>query len=215
MFKIATLVIGISCAFATTQANASIVLTFEGIGGEHAQVLDFYNGGTDSQGHTGPNLGITFSSGAFVSIDSDVGGAGNFANEPSPSTVMAPFPTATMNVLSGFTGTLSLYYSALHNGSISIYSELDGAGSLLATTNFTPNFNSGGCVGDPTGVACHWEPLALDFIGIGKSVIFTDAGGGGTGFDNITINSVPIPTTVWLFLSGVGVVFSNYRRRIT
>lgn len=216
MFKAATLVLGISSVLVTSQVNASVVLTFEGVG-DFAQILDFYNGGTDSQGHAGINYGVNFSSGAIASIDSDAGGAGQFANEPSPSTVMSPLfiPSTTMNVSSGFKDTLSFFYTALHNGSVTVYSELGGTGSVLATTSFTPNYNADGCTGDPTGAACHWEPIALSFNGVGKSVIFADAGGGGNGFDNITINAVPIPTSVWLFLSGLASVFSSHRKRST
>jgi hypothetical protein len=57
------------CAFGICMvagnANASILLNFDGVG-NGAQVLDFYNGGTDSQGNSGINYGIHFSGGTVA-----------------------------------------------------------------------------------------------------------------------------------------------------
>jgi hypothetical protein len=58
-------------------AAAPIVLDFEGAGNS-ANVLNFYNGGTDSQGNSGANLGINFASNALSLIQSAQGGSGNF-----------------------------------------------------------------------------------------------------------------------------------------
>ena len=56
--------IGVLCTTAmlvTGICQATTVLTFEGVG-DQAAVNDFYNGGTDSAGNSGPNYGINFSS---------------------------------------------------------------------------------------------------------------------------------------------------------
>jgi hypothetical protein len=55
------------------RANAApITLTFEGVGNE-ASIFNFYNGGTDDQGHSGPDYGIAFFFGAYGLIDRDAG----------------------------------------------------------------------------------------------------------------------------------------------
>lgn len=48
------------------------VLDFEGVG-DNVAILDYYQ-----------SEGVIFSSNALAIVDRDVGGSGNFANEPSP-----------------------------------------------------------------------------------------------------------------------------------
>ena len=154
---------------ATTGAHATTtVLTFEGVGNT-ASVNDFYNGGTDSLGNSGVNYGINFTAQSLGLIDSDAGGTGNFANEPSASTIVF-FLTggaATMNVAAGFDTGFSFFYSAFQDAFVKVYSGLNGTGALLATLNLTTNFNNGGCVGDPTGAACHWDAIGVTFATVG------------------------------------------------
>jgi len=85
-----------------------VTLTFEGVGNV-ASVNDFYNGGTDSQGHSGVNYGINFSSNSLGLIDGAAGGSGNTGNDPSGVTnlIFLDGGAATMNVAAGFdTGLL-------------------------------------------------------------------------------------------------------------
>jgi len=65
----------------------NVVLDFEGLKNLE-QVKDFYNGGTGSEGSQGKDYGISFSAPTLAIIDSDAGGTGNFANEPSPNTII-------------------------------------------------------------------------------------------------------------------------------
>ena len=62
-------------------AAAVVVLDFEGIGNGNP-VGNFYNGGA------GTNYGVQFSPATLALVDSDAGGSGNFANEPSADTIM-------------------------------------------------------------------------------------------------------------------------------
>src|SRR4051812_11391033 len=68
--------LGFLLAVPAYAAAAPVVLTFEGVG-DLAGILNFYNGGADSQGHTGPNVGVSFGAGALGLIDQDAGGTGN------------------------------------------------------------------------------------------------------------------------------------------
>lgn len=52
----------LACAVLASNASASILIDFNGVG-NGAAVNDYYNGGTDSLGNTGINYGIRFSGG--------------------------------------------------------------------------------------------------------------------------------------------------------
>jgi hypothetical protein len=196
---------------------APIVLTFEGVG-DYAAVNGFYNGGTDSQGHTGANYGVSFSPTSLATIDSDAGGSGNIANEPSGDTALffLSGSAATMNVAAGFDTGFSFFYSSAASGFVNVYSGMNATGSLLATINLTSNIS--GCVGDPNGDFCRFTAIGIAFDGIAHSVDF-----GGTanqiGFDNITIGSevpdptdAPEPATLALALIGVAGLMAARRR---
>jgi MYXO-CTERM domain-containing protein len=196
---------------------APIVLTFEGVG-DYASVNEFYNGGTDSDNNSGVNYGVSFSSISRGTIDSDAGGSGNIANEPSGDTVLffQSGAAATMNVATGFDTGFSFFYSSGASGFVNVYSGLNASGSLLATINLASNMR--GCVGDPNGDFCRFTAIGVTFDGIARSVDF-----GGTAnqiaFDNITIGSevadptdTPEPATLALAVIGLAGLLAARRR---
>jgi hypothetical protein len=189
-FKLAvsTIAATVALAVAPQALAAPVVLTFEGVA-NIASVNNFYNGGTDSAGNFGTNYGINFSSTSLALIDSDNGGSGNFANEPSPGTILF-FQTggaATMNVAAGFNTGFSFFYTSSSAGFVNVYDGLNGTGALLATLNLASNL--GNCVGDPTGGYCNFTPVGVAFAGTAKSVDFGGAAG-SIGFDDITLGAV-------------------------
>jgi hypothetical protein len=204
----------VAIAIAAPQwANAAVVtLSFEGLQ-DQEQILDFYNGGTGSLGSSGPNHGIGFGSSALALIDSDAGGTGNFANEPSPDTI-AFFLTGSdlvMNVAAGFDTGFSFFYSTATTGSVTVYSGLNGTGAVLGVLPLAPIVGVGTFGGDPTGFFDRWDPVGVAFAGTAMSVSFAGAAD-QIGFDNITLGSetpggagVPEPTTffVWALLLSV------------
>jgi hypothetical protein len=196
------------------------VMTFEGLR-DSEQILDFYNGGTGSLGSSGPNLGISFSSGALALIDSDDGGGGNFENNPSGSTIafFLSGPALTMNVLGGFTTGFSFFYSSAATGAVNVWSGLDGTGVLLASLNLTAQHTSNCPPYQPgrTGVFCNWTAIGVNFAGTAQSVDFAGAAN-QIGFDDITLRSstpgvVPEPMTMVLFGTGLLGVAAVRRRR--
>lgn len=210
--------LALSCLLALNTANAAlIVLDFEGVG-HTAQVLNFYNGGTDSMGNSGTNYGIQFGVNALGVIDGDVGGGatGNIANEPSPSTALFFLTgSAVLNYAPGFTTGFSFYYSSSTAASVNVYDGLNATGNLLASIPLAAQFNVS-CTGDPTGAYCNWTPIGAAFAGIAKSIDF----GGGvnlTAYDNITFGSerpvIETPEPALAGLMGLGLLGLGLARR--
>lgn len=233
MHKNAWAVIGgvVLLLFAAQLANANIVLTFDQLGiiPSSEPILNYYDGGyggngTSSCGYTacgpGPNDGVSFASNALVLTSEAVGGGGNFTNEPSSPNVLF-FLTGSgdvMNVPGGITTGFSFYYSGASvegNGSVDIYSGLNGTGTLLDSfvvdTSLTPLCKSGPSY-------CVWEPDGVSFSGTAESVVF----GGAADFiawDNITLGSatpsgvVPEPgSSVMLGVAMLGAVVLHRKR---
>ncbi len=218
MFKMKAIRATVAAALlgATGAASAAVItLDFEGVG-DFASVNNFYNGGTDSLGNSGTNYGVAFNSNALGLIDEDVGGYGNFGNEPTPDTVLF-FRTgsAILNYAPGFTTGFSFFYTTVNfGGTVSVYDDVNATGNLIGTISLAP---LGAGPGDPTGDYSNWATGSLGFSGTAKSIDF-----GGTvhqvAYANITFgstrpdNTVPEPTTLAL-LSGALLGGAVVRRR--
>jgi hypothetical protein len=211
-------------------ASAIILgVTFEENGGvgNGAFIDEFYNGGIDSQGNSGPNLGLQFAGTSMAAVDSDVLGFGefvnNFANEPSPDTVMyyarnpkgSPDGFGVVNFAAGFDVGISFLYSQkLQESTVQVFSGLNGTGLELASLTLFDNWMDDGCTGDPNGPFCHWDVASLSFDGVAQSIVLSGAAG-KVLFDNLTLGSlepVPLPAAVWLLGSGL-LGFAAVRRR--
>ena len=195
-------------------AAAPIVLDFEGTGNS-ANVLNFYNGGTDSQGNSGANLGINFASNALSLIQSAQGGSGNFTNNPSGKTIMFFLSgSAILNYNAGFTSGFSFFYSSSTAAIIRVWDSVNASGNLLGSIDLTAQFNQNGC----TGGYCNWTAVGVNFLGTARSI---DFGGGvnAIGYDDITFgsstpgNKVPVPATLGLF--GLALAGLVLRRKIS
>ena len=200
---------------------AVVVLDFEGVG-NLANINNFYNGGTDSLGNSGVNHGVAFSTATLGIVDSDAGGSGNIANEPSGQTAMffLDASNSVLNVAAGFTTGFSFFYTSATAASVSVWDGLGATGNQLGTLNLTAQFNGNGCVGDPNGGFCNWTAVGVAFAGTAMSI---DFGGTAnqTAFDDITFGSkdpgpppIPEPSTYALMALGLaGIGFVARRRK--
>lgn len=179
---------------AGTAFASSVTLTFTGL--QNLEPVDnYYNGGAGGNGTTGgTNYGISFSSNSLALINGANGGSGNVSNEPAPATdtslVFLSGSGDIMDDVAGFTTGFSFYYSApVYPGTVSVYSGLDGTGSLLGTVslNTTPQ----GCDSSGTNYDC-WVNTGVAFAGTAESVNFS-----GTAnyivFSDITLGASSVP----------------------
>src|SRR4030067_2436143 len=116
--KAGLVALALAVLFAMVPARAEAVIVvrdFEGLQNLEP-INDFYNGGTGACGSSGgTNYGIAFTNTSLAVIAQDAGGTGNFANEPSPSTILFFLNAvgALMNVAAGFDTGFSFFYTSV------------------------------------------------------------------------------------------------------
>lgn len=192
-----------------------VLLDFENIG-NLIEIRDFYNGGAASNGNIGPNYQVTYSSNSLAIVDQDAGGSGNFANEPSPDSVMFWLSDvdAHMNYAPGFTQFEVYYTSTSFPGTLSFWTGVNGTGTQVGTTiNLAPLGSS--CGGDPAGAYNCWQKVPVVLPGQAFSVTF-----GGSAdfiaFDNLSFNPQDLPPTSQvpapLPILGAGAAFGSVKK---
>jgi hypothetical protein len=222
--------VSVAALIAATAAHAGPVidLTFEGINASYpsgyAFINNFYNGGMSSDGTTGPNYGIVFSSNAqaiclnsttVTCSNTSKGGLGD-PNSQEGGLFFLSGTDTFMDVAAGFTTGFSFNYASVSDsGSVSVFSGLDGTGTLLATINLSPD--SSGC-SSYSAAFCPFSPIGVNFAGVAESIEFAGVAN-EIVFDDVTFGSstpgggVPEPSTwamMMLGLAGLGI--AGHRR---
>ena len=185
---------------------SAISIDFEGPT-SYASIDQYYNGGTDTAGASGPNLGVSFG-GDALALQNDALGP-YFSNAPSPLGVMAPVgANAAMNVATGFEWA-SFWYSSTAAATVDVFSGLDGTGTLLASFNLLNNAQANGC---SDTFYCNWSQVNLSWGTAAQSIQFGGAAN-VAGFDNVKV--VPEPGSIALVTIGlVGFAASRRTRRL-
>ncbi len=208
--------IALTLAFGAMAAQAStIVLDFGGLQ-DQEPILNYYNGGMGGFGSgPGPNDGIVFGADSLAIISVLNGGSGNYQYNPGVN--IAFFLSGAgdvMDVAGGFDTGFSFYYSAYYDGSVDVYSGLDGTGTLLASLALpaTPGY----CNNSVYFYSC-WVPIGVSFGGTAESAVFSGSAN-YIGFADITLGSpnpgTPEPSTLIMFGSGVLGLAGVIRRKL-
>ena len=167
----------------------TVVLKFENIipaGSQSAPVGNYYNG----TGGPSNNFGISFSDNALalclntLSNDCSNTSRGDQGDPTSQNggLFFLDGSNTFMNDPAGFTTGFSLFYSAISDpGSLSVYSGLNGTGTLLATLSLptTPStcdigYGAGFCPFVPIGVAFSGTAQSISFAGVANQIVFDD-----------------------------------------
>jgi len=130
-------------------------------------------------------------------VDFDQGGNGNFANEPSPDTVLVDTGSIGSSTITlTFTNPVSqVNWFYVANGATEVRF-FDSGNVLFATVN-APTLNQGTVGGDPNGFFDNWNSLSFsESSNIIKKVEFEKTGASGVDYDNIEFCIMDEPKVV-------------------
>ena len=174
---------------ASSSHAGTILIDFDQL---KARVLvnDFYNGGNDSSGASGPNLGV-----GFVHFETT-----RFIGATSPPNIAYNTSrTALINDAAGFKA-VSFTYGFFVPGTVNVYAGLNGSGALLGHVLLARNNPSAG-----------FAPGSVPFSGTGESITVV-GGSGQLGIDNLRLTTTPLPASWTMMLAGLaGCGFAAYR----
>lgn len=164
---------------------------------EWPKVDSFYDGGSTA-GHWGPHYGVTFQPDAWLVFS-------GMAENPSIFVIVLK-DAAWISASNGFSDKFSFRFGTYGNATLSIYSGMDGTGSLLAERTFGQNLSN-------SSSASTWSSASIDFAGLAHSVVIRSNPNEGFGIDDITFGAVPEPASWAMMIGGLGLMGTALRRR--
>lgn len=220
----------LAASAASASANGVVVLNFEGVNATYpsgfAQILDFYNGGVSSDGTSGVDHGVSFSSNALaICLNTPGVGCSNTSRgglAPGSEFGGLFFLEGDETILdygAGFTTGFSFVYAQpnTEGGEVRVYDELGGTGNLLGSISL--GLTASTCGGEYGAAYCPFEAVGVAFGGTAKSIVFAGVAN-YVVFDDITFGSVtpgepgvPEPATWAMMILGFGIVGHAARRR--
>jgi hypothetical protein len=189
------------------------------------EILSYYNGGADQNGAIGPSDGVVFNSNAVSLLNYGVAdpGLSNTGDEPDGSNASLTFFSGPviLDVASGFTtGVVFDYTSPYFAYNVSVYSGLDGTGSLLASDNLANTYANFPIQPYYGGGPGGWGVGGASFSGTAESVVISGDLAGYAAFSGLTLGSAPaVPDTtgpVVYLLAALGLAGASWasRRRL-
>jgi hypothetical protein len=186
----------VSVALASAPASAQL-LDFDGIT-SFASVDNYYNGGTSSAGDVGPNYGIVFQAGDWITTT-------GFGETSEPNLAYSASGAGWINFLNGTTTGFNFSYGGFTDTTFNVYSGLGGTGALLASVLI------------PATTPASFDFIVVPFAGVAHSIVIS-GGVAQFGWDDVTFGSltpggVPEPATWAMMLGGFALVGSAMRRK--
>lgn len=174
----------VSAMTTTTSAPVYQPVSAQAAQGEECSLITFEGLGNVAPIPIFDNISLP---GWLAVIDSDAGGSGNIANEPSPSTIAFWLESATGYqeiVFANPVSSVNLMYTSLDAVRLEAYDE---QGRLLTSAAGSGNYNKG--VGDPGGAYNAWTSLTVESDGNLIAVARMYGGVDRTGIDNLEVCS--------------------------
>ena len=226
--KLVTVLAAVIVLTAGSAMAAVIDLTFENIApypnGNNVFIENYYNGGTSSIGTSGTNYGVSFPSNALLICLNTIGTTCSNTSrgglgDPNSQLGALFFLTGSSTFLdyaAGFQNGFAFNYTAISvGGSVTVWSGLDGTGTLLATLNLPttvsgpcPGYNAGFCPFFPAGISFAGTAMSLDFNGVADQIVFDDVTFGSSHV------GTPEPSSLLLLGSGVLGLAGMVRRKL-
>lgn len=156
----------------------------------------FYNADTVNGVPEGPTFGIIFQPNQWVALEAP------YATS-SKNVGYSKSGTGSVSILNGFTKQLSFNYLSNSDVKISILSELQGQGDVLAVLNLAANQPADGM-----------KKASIAFNGVAKFVyVYTDENDFAWDDVRFGASSVPEPTSWGLMIGGFALAGGALRRR--